>query len=113
MGLAQLLVIVSGVLFLPLGQAAADTLHEEAVERATRAVKAQLRDPSSAEFSNVRVRGNDVQMTVCGEVNARNAYGGYAGSMAFYVLVFDGAEVPTLATSDLLAENVDQVCNSI
>ena len=51
---------------------------------ATDAIKRQLRDPDSAEFRNFAayhdVRSGDV---ICGEVNAKNAYGGYIGYSAF------------------------------
>lgn len=42
-----------------------------------------LRDPSSVMIRNVyKVRDADFEI-VCGEVNGRNAYGGYAGYTAF------------------------------
>ena len=39
-------------------------------------VKEQLRDPESAQFQNVK--------NGCGEVNAKNSYGGYTGFKKFY-----------------------------
>lgn len=36
-----------------------------------------LKDPSSAEFQNVK--------GYCGEVNAKNSYGGYTGFKSFYI----------------------------
>ncbi|UVO50177.1 hypothetical protein M0208_06450 [Sphingomonas sp. SUN019] len=48
-------------------------------------VKQHLRDPSSAEFSDVRVvpaAGNSPSV-VCGKVNARNGFGGMAGTQRF------------------------------
>lgn len=48
------------------------------------AVERQLRDPKSAEYGTVLVRdlgGGDV--VVCGQVNARNAFGGYVGQRPF------------------------------
>lgn len=44
-------------------------------------VKRELRDPESAEFSDVEV-GAEV---ACGFVNSRNGYGGYAGRVPFVV----------------------------
>lgn len=44
------------------------------------AVKAKLRDPNSAIFSNIR---DGKLLYVCGEVNAKNGFGGYAGSKRF------------------------------
>lgn len=45
------------------------------------AVKAQLRDPNSAEFSSV-ASARDV---TCGFVNSKNGFGGYAGKVPFIV----------------------------
>jgi len=51
-----------------------------------------LKDPDSAKFTAVRVLGfnalgKDFIMT-CGDVNAKNSYGGYVGSKPFWV--YDG-----------------------
>ncbi|MGY4398083.1 hypothetical protein ACVWZA_003285 [Sphingomonas sp. UYAg733] len=45
-------------------------------------VKAELRDPASAEFSDVDVKG---VRTVCGRVNSRNGFGGMSGAQRFVV----------------------------
>jgi hypothetical protein len=49
-------------------------------------VKLLLKDPKSAEFGNIRFlksdRGN---YGVCGEVNAKNSFGGYTGRSGFVV----------------------------
>lgn len=45
-------------------------------------VREKLRDPPSAQFRNVHVNRLDSK-TVCGEVNAKNAFGGYQGFMRF------------------------------
>lgn len=59
-----------------------------AIESAKRAIATGLRDPDSAQFRNVFVQRNLVdaveQVNVCGEVNAKNAYGGYVGFKPFY-----------------------------
>lgn len=44
-------------------------------------VRKQLTDPDSAEFRNLRKLPGEA---VCGEVNAKNAYGGYVGFKHFY-----------------------------
>lgn len=49
--------------------------------RAEAAVKSNLRDPSSAEFSGVRV--NVENEAVCGSVNAKNGFGGFSGPTAY------------------------------
>lgn len=44
-------------------------------------VAAKLRDPESARFRNLSLGLTGM----CGEVNGKNAYGGYAGFRRFYV----------------------------
>ena len=46
-----------------------------------------LKDPDSAKFRSVKVKWD----TVCGEVNAKNSYGGYAGYRRFYSI--DGKDL--------------------
>lgn len=53
----------------------------ESDRSAIEAVKRSLRDPDSAKFRNVRKLGSGV----CGEVNAKNAYGGMVGYEKFFV----------------------------
>jgi hypothetical protein len=67
------------------------------------AVKAALNDPDSAKFRGIRQTG---PASYCGWVNAKNAYGGYAGDQLFYdidgfVQIFD---LPTAFDADGLAE---------
>lgn len=48
------------------------------------AVRAQMLDPESAQFRNVRsVRNRYGEVGICGEVNAKNSLGGYAGFRHF------------------------------
>lgn len=44
-------------------------------------VRAGLKDPESARFSDVRISADGKY--ACGEVNAKNAMGGYVGSVGF------------------------------
>lgn len=44
-------------------------------------IKMQLKDPNSAQFKNVFVSS---AKNVCGEMNAKNSYGGYNGFSLFY-----------------------------
>jgi hypothetical protein len=53
------------------------------VALAKRVVLANLRDADSAKFRNVRVVTTFMGTAVCGEVNARNAMGGYVGFTEF------------------------------
>ena len=56
------------------------------IDQAKKSVAAELRDPASAQFRAVKaVRQEDGSIAVCGEVNGRNAFGGYAGYSQFYV----------------------------
>ncbi|HAD84247.1 MAG TPA: hypothetical protein DCG71_05325 [Brevundimonas sp.] len=67
-----------------LGLTACQSAEKQMIEDAQAAVAAKLRDPSSAQFRNVRHRvaetGADI---VCGEVNGKNGFGGYAGFQRF------------------------------
>lgn len=42
-----------------------------------------LKDPDSAKFRNVRFIQHEGGALICGEVNAKNAYGGYVGYTKF------------------------------
>ena len=48
------------------------------------AVSDRLRDPNSARFEGVFVSRSSGLPVVCGQVNAKNAFGGYAGAKPFY-----------------------------
>lgn len=62
--------------------------------KAKDAVTNSLKDPQSAQFRNLTVHEGDA---ICGEVNARNSFGGYAGFQPFSYA--DGA-VTIMPTSD-------------
>lgn len=54
------------------------------MNRGKAAVKAKLKDPSSAQFRNVYFhRGADGIPMTCGEVNSKNSFGGYSGYQRF------------------------------
>lgn len=54
------------------------------IEGAIRMVKESLKDPASANFKNVRFL-RDKPLLICGEVNSKNADGGYGGFTPFVV----------------------------
>lgn len=56
---------------------------EKTVEEAKKAVKGSLKDPESARFQSVRIASYLSGSVVCGEVNAKNSYGGYTGFKRF------------------------------
>lgn len=62
-------------------------------------VKRELRDPQSAQFSDVTVNVE----SACGFVNSKNGFGGYAGRQPF-VVVGDTATLiePTVEASSLV-----------
>lgn len=76
------------VLSLLSGQQTADVTVNQHFEAEIAAVKAEveskLRDPFSAHWRNLRAfHNNDGSVIVCGEVNAKNAYGAYVGFEGF------------------------------
>ncbi len=56
---------------------------EKAIAAAQDAAKKGLKDPDSAKFQNLRVADFDGGKVVCGEINAKNSYGGYVGYKRF------------------------------
>lgn len=67
---------------------------------ATDVVRRKLKDPYSAQFSELAA-GKDQRngaTIVCGRVNAKNAFGGYVGATAFHVAFVDG--VPSVTALD-------------
>ncbi len=73
MSLAVALVMLAGA------AVAADPAHERAKE----SVKAELIDPWSAQFKQMKTAKGGM---VCGLVNSKNRMGGYAGWLPFMVL---------------------------
>ncbi len=67
-------------------------------------VRARLRDPDSAEFRNVGFYSGGESPAVCGEVNAKNAFGGYTGYERFIAL---GEQTAFLASDAAPAEFAD------
>lgn len=64
----------------------------DAMAEARKEVATKLKDPESARFTDVRylttpnARGEPTDV-VCGKVNAKNSYGGYAGASGFVYMV--------------------------
>ncbi|WP_217190699.1 hypothetical protein [Pseudomonas shirazica] len=57
------------------------------IDRAREAIAEKLTDPSSAQFRNERSKKDG---WVCGEVNSKNAMGGYVGFKRYTVIWKDG-----------------------
>ena len=64
---------------------------------AKQAVKAQLRDPASAQFGDIHVVEKNGIRAACGTVNARNGFGGYTGHTQFVAV--GGGQIAMLRTS--------------
>lgn len=73
------------------------------VSDAKKLVAHDLKDPSSAQFREIKT----VADTVCGEVNAKNAYGAYVGFKHFFVR--DGrVTMEPEAPSERLSPNISR-----
>lgn len=76
-------IVCSAIASLTSVGMAEDVTDAKRIAKAKDAVAYQLFDPDSATFRNVHARSTDV----CGEVNAKNRYGGYVGYRTFWVLL--------------------------
>jgi hypothetical protein len=57
------------------------------------AMKRALKDPSSAEVDDLRVyQAPNGNRMICGKVNGRNSFGGYAGFQTLMVMQVTGAD---------------------
>lgn len=101
-------------LMLPLIQstAIAEPVTPRIKQIAERSVKAALKDPGSARFSGLTAFTVDGVLTVCGNVNAKNSYGGYTGKQRFWAA---GAapilESVRFAGDEANARIVDSLCD--
>lgn len=74
-----------------------------AEEQVRRVLEMQLRDPSSLLLRNVRKAANG---GICGELNARNGFGGYTGFQRFYLV----GDFVTIEGETTLAGAIDAEC---
>jgi hypothetical protein len=71
-------------------------------------IRGRLRDPGSAEFRNLRFySGGDVPVT-CGEVNAKNAFGGYTGFERF-IAAGPNTDLAFTASDFAAGDSIDNV----
>ncbi len=91
-------------------KSSAETKRLESLEQAKQSgmssVRSALKDPTSAKFKDVRIA--DVTGAVCGQVNAKNSYGGYTGFGWFAVsngqaTINDGSPSALTLIADLCA----------
>ena len=83
------------------------------IEQAQELVRDNLRDPESARFRNVQAGRLDGEDVVCGLVNAKNAYGGYAGFHAFLVHEDGKVLMDSDADPDGLQGTVGLICSVV
>lgn len=73
-------------------------------------VRARLKDPDSAEFRNVGYYSGGPGMAVCGEVNAKNSFGGYSGFERFVALGEDTAFLESDTSASEFQDAWNQLC---
>jgi hypothetical protein len=69
------------------------SMSDQLLKLAKEGVREKMKDPESANFRNLAIHtGSESPMPgrfyVCGEVNSKNAYGGYAGFTQFFSMIF-------------------------
>lgn len=71
-----------------------------------------MKDPQSVQFRKLRgVKDAKEHEGLCGEMNAKNSYGGYTGFKSFYAIMLNGKA--GVSTSDeLLGDMVVLMCGS-
>jgi hypothetical protein len=77
------LAIVGGVIYAVAAADHGQAPDKAALKIAKQMVAVRLRDPGSAEFSMLSVHQVGPRRVVCGWVNAKNGFGGYAGPERF------------------------------
>lgn len=80
----------------------------EAIELGKSAVAASLKDPDSAKFRNTRLVAHLQGAVVCGEVNAKNSYGGYSGFTRFAA----GVQAATLEDKSSRYQDINAAANA-
>lgn len=77
------------------------------VSRAKAAIAEQLKDPYSAVYSDLRTRRSEGRTVLCGQVNAKNSFGGYIGKRPFAFV-----DHPSGASAIIDSPIVDVLCAS-
>lgn len=79
------------------------------IEEARAAIQRTLRDPSSAQFFDEVVIGSEVaKKTVCGNLNAKNGFGGYTGRALF--IYEQQTKSTTIANNSVDADEIMHAC---
>ncbi len=83
------------ILFLSLPAHAGNT---PTIAAAKRAMAKELKDPASTKYRNVFIhKSKEGHVTVCGEINSKNGYGGYSG---WHKFMYSDNEVWMIPTED-------------
>ena len=112
LGLAAMLIATAAVAQTAILTDAQRTDGEAMVQKAAEQLADTLRDPSSALFRKVFLQksiGRDGKeyVSLCGEVNSRNGYGGMSG---FHAFMLSGDIVWVGGPGQII--NPDEICNN-
>lgn len=80
----------------------------DAISEAMASITKKLKDPGSAQFRNVEMRLFEGKPIICGEVNAKNSYGGYTGFTRFVASNYDS----TFESSDSQYPAINAAANA-
>ena len=82
----KLTMIIVGALAVTVGGVSA--AESDYFLRAKQAISEGMKDPDSVKFGKLfEGRGSSGKQTICGEVNAKNGFGGYTGMTPFIYFV--------------------------
>lgn len=104
---------VIGALCLPLSSFAQSPpkLDEKLLREA---MADRLKDAESAKFKSVKYAQESPGLwKMCGDVNAKNTYGGYAGFTRFYALVSKDGKKPPFYMVMAIGDLADTMCQKI
>lgn len=88
------------------GKPSARTVEQYTEVQAEQQVKAKLRDPESAQFSDVQISPSSNHTIACGKVNSKNGFGGMSGPQRF---VSNGSADATFVEGELESGTMDQI----
>lgn len=88
---------------------------EKTIAAAQDSIKRGLKDPNSAEFQNLRIANYNNGKVVCGEINAKNSYGGYVGYKRFVAgisgaLIFSASNEYDPDINDAYNAGINEAC---
>lgn len=81
----KLIIALVATLIATSVQSAEPVDYDKQIDIANEIVSRNLLDPESARFKIIEVVHRGHSYAVCGEINAKNVYGGYVGWRLYYV----------------------------